>query len=112
MIATNLFLIAVCCVIVIDISGFIDAIKRMIWKWVWKEKRPYQDFTMKPFDCSFCSNFWISLGYLIIWGVWTFPLMALALVFSFLTPVIKDVLYLLRDFITKMIETIYDYFSL
>ena len=112
MIATNLFLIAVCCVIVIDISGFIDTIKRMIWKWVWKEKRPYQDFTMKPFDCSFCANFWLSLGYLVIWGVWTFPLMALSLVFSFLTPVIKDVLYLFRDFITKMVEAIYDYFSL
>lgn len=112
MIVTNLLLIAVCCVIVIDISGFIDTIKHWIWKWVWKNSKPYQDFTMKPFDCSFCSNFWLSLGYLIIWGEWTFPLMALSLVFSFLTPVIKDVLYLFSDFITKMVETIYDYFNL
>ena len=112
MIATNLFLIAVCCVIVIDISGIIDHIKKWIWKWVWKNDRPYQDFELKPIDCSFCSNFWVSLGYLIISGTWTLPLMALALFFSYLTPVIKDVLYVIKDFIIRMIGAIYDYFSL
>lgn len=106
-----MFLIAVCCVLVIDISGFMDTVKRAIWKWVWKEKRPYQDFDLKPFTCSFCSTWWICFFYLLFTGL-TLPLMALALFYAFLTPVIKDVLYFIRDFFTKLIGCLYDYFNL
>ncbi len=111
MIELNMFLIAVCCVIIIDISGFVDTVKHWIWKWVWKEKRPYQDFPFKPFECSFCMTWWICLIYLLFAGI-TFPLVALALIYAFITPTIKDLLYFIRDFITKLIETLYTYFNL
>lgn len=110
--ALVLFLIAVCAVIITDLSGFVTEVKKFVWKWVWKDKRPFQDFTAKPFDCSFCQTFWVSLGYLIISGEWTLPLMTLSLVFAFLTPVIKDTILTLRDLIQKIIDTIYWYFNM
>jgi len=110
--ALVLFLIAVCAVIVIDLSGFVTEVKKAVWKWVWKNNRPFQDFNAKPFDCSFCANFWLSLGYLIIWGKWTLPLMTLALLFSVLTPIIKDTILTLKDLLQKIIDAIYWYFNM
>lgn len=107
-----LFLIAVCAVIVVDLSGFVMEVKKAVWRWVWKDKRPYQEFSAKPFDCSLCTTFWVSLGYLIISGTWTLPLMTLSLVFAFLTPVIKDAILTAKDLIQKIIDTIYWYFNL
>ena len=46
--ALTLFLIAVCTVIVIDLSGFIDTLKHWVWKWAFKGKKEYQDFSLKP----------------------------------------------------------------
>ena len=112
MIELNMFLIAVCCVLVIDISGFMDTLKRAVWKWAFKGKKQYQDFDLKPFTCSFCSTWWICFFYLLFSGSITLPLVTLALVYAFLTPVIKDVLYLIKDFIIKLVEVIYDYFNL
>ncbi len=107
-----LFLIVVCTVIVVDLSGFVTTVKRWIWKWVWKNKREFQDFDMKPFDCSLCSSWWLNLGYLIISGTWTLPLMTLALVLAFLTPVIKDAILTIKALLQKIIDTIYWYFNM
>ena len=107
-----LFVLTTIVVNLVDLSGVVDTVKHWIWKWVWKEKRPYQDFPFKPFSCSYCMTHHLGVIYLLIVGQFSLLAYAYLLCLSFLTPVIKDVLYLLRDFITKMIETIYDYFSL
>lgn len=107
-----LLLIAICCVVVIDLSGFIDALKQWIWKFAFKGKREYQYFSLKPFDCALCASWWINLGYLIISGNWNLPLMTLALVIAFLTPIIKDTILTLKAFLQKIIDTIYWYFNL
>lgn len=105
--STILLLITICTVIVVDLSGFIDHIKMWIWKWVWKNKKEYRDFELKPIDCSFCMNFWLSLGYLLIWGKWTLGLMTLSLFLSLMTPIIKDILMLVKAFCSKIIDVIY-----
>ncbi len=110
--ALTLFLIAVCTVIVIDLSGFIDTLKHWVWKWAFKGKKEYQDFSLKPVDCSLCASWWINLGYLIISGTWTLPLMTLALVIAFLTPIIKDTILTVKYLIQKIIDAIYWYFNL
>ena len=99
--------------IVIDLTDFVESVKRGIWKWVFgKDGRSYQDFPFKPFECSLCMSFWLGLLYLIIWGEWTLPLMVYQLWLSIMTPVIKDILILVRAFLQKIIDTIYEWYDL
>lgn len=112
MAVTNIILIAIVWVVIIDLSGFVDSVKKAIWKWIFKGQKEYRDFDMKPFSCSFCMTWWTSFFYIVITGEWTLPLTAFSLVIAFMTPLIKDILVLIRDFVTKMIEVIYEYFNL
>lgn len=107
-----LFLLTVMMVIVIDLTDFIDSVKQGVWKWVFKDKRPYKEFRMKPFDCSLCMSFWVGLLYLIIWGQWSLPLMVFQLFLSYLTPIFKDALLLVQTLLQRMIDAVYDYFHL
>ena len=61
----NLIFIWIVTVIVIDISGIIDSIKYGLSNMLTKGKIPTTDYRLKPFDCSFCMNFWTGLVYLI-----------------------------------------------
>lgn len=61
----ELLIINVIICFIVDISGVIDSIKYGIWKWVFNGKRDYQEFRLKPFDCSLCMTFWIGLIYII-----------------------------------------------
>ena len=107
-----LLLLTVMMVIIIDLTDFVDTIKQAIWKWVFKDKRQYKEFRLKPFDCSLCMSFWVGLLYLLIWETWTLPLMVYQLFLSYLTPVIKDVLLLVQTILQRMIDAVYDYFHL
>ena len=111
--ALVLLLITIGVTIVIDMTDFVTSVKMAIWRWVFKANpREYRDFRMKPFDCSLCSSFWLGLLYLIIWGKWTLGLMVFQLFLSIMTPHIKDILILIKDFVNKIIETIYMWYQL
>ena len=107
----NLFLISLILVFIIDISGIVDVIKHVIWKWAYQGKREYKDFSIKPFDCSLCSTWWVGLIYLCFAGL-SWVNVAYVAFLAYLTPVFKDVLILLKDFAVKIIDTIYYYFNL
>ena len=64
----ELLLLTVIVCFVVDISGFIDTIKNIIWKWVFNGKREYREFRLKPLDCSLCMTFWIGLIWVTIHG--------------------------------------------
>lgn len=61
----NLIFIWIIAVIVIDISGIMDSVKYGLSRFLTKGKIPTTDYRIKPFDCSFCMNFWTGLVYLI-----------------------------------------------
>ena len=107
-----LLLITIATVIVIDLTDFVDSVKHGIWKWVWKEKREYRDFSLKPFDCSLCASWWIGLLYLIISGTITLPLVVYQLFLSYLTPIIKDIIQMIKDMCVRILDMIYTYLSL
>ena len=111
--ALVLLLITIAMTIVIDMTDFVDSVKHALWRWVFgKDGKPYRDFSMKPVDWSLCASWWLGLGYLIIWGEWTLPLMVLQLWLSIMTPHIKDILMLCKDLITKIIDAIYMWYQL
>lgn len=108
-----LLLITLAMVMVIDMTDFVDSVKRGIWRWTFgKNGRAYHDFPFKPFECSLCMSFWLGLGYLIIWGEWTLPLMVLQLFLSVMTPVFKDILILVKAFAQKIIDTVFEWYDL
>ncbi len=59
---TDALIISIICSFVIDYLGVVENMKKYIWKWF--NKIPYQNFRFKPFDCSLCMSFWITLIYL------------------------------------------------
>ena len=98
----DLFEITVIVVIIVDISGFIDSIKTLIGKVL-----GINNVKLKPLDCSFCLNFWVSLIYLLITNELSITAVMVALLLSTMTPIIKDAIYLIRDLLGKIISKAY-----
>ena len=99
----KLFEITVIVVIIVDISGFIDSIKSLIGKVL-----GINNVNLKPIDCSFCMNFWASLIYLLITNELSITAVMVTLLLSTMTPVIQDLIYLIRDIFGKIILKIND----
>ena len=102
MIYLKLFEITVIVVIIVDISGFIDSIKAFVGKVL-----GINNVKLKPLDCSFCMNFWASIGYLVITNQLSITAIMVTLLLSTMTPIIKDAIYLIRDLLGKIINKAY-----
>ena len=104
----TLLLIQVIIVIITDLSGFPeDGIKPLFKRITGGVGEP-----SKLFTCSLCQMNWVGLIYLICTGHLTIANYAMVLGLAFMTPVTGSLLFLVRDFIQKMIDTIYNYFNL
>ena len=99
----DLFEITVIVVIIVDISGFVDSVKTLIGKVL-----GINNVKLKPLDCSFCVNWWLSLAYLLITNELSITAVMVTLLLSTITPVIGDLIYLIRDLIGKIINKIYN----
>lgn len=104
----NLLLITVGIVIIIDRTDFVDSIKHCIWKFAFKNTKPYREFQLKPFDCSLCMTWWTSLLYLIITKNFTIPYIILALTLAYLTPVINTTLIFIKELFAFIFERLFD----
>lgn len=108
MILLKLLCIQLICVLIIDISGFIDSVKWGVSKWLTKGKIPTTNYSLKPLDCSLCAVWWSGLIYIICIGQLSIYLIAYILFLAVMTPVVKDIIVLLRDICIKLINKIYD----
>ena len=88
----DLFEITVIVVIIVDISGFIDSIKAFVGKVL-----GINNVSLKPLDCSLCMTFWVSMAYLIYANELSITTLMFSLLISVMTPVIQDLIYLIRD---------------
>lgn len=98
---TDLFSILIISVIVIDISGFVHSIKVAIGKFLGISPN---SFRIKPFDCSFCMTFWVSLIYLLVVGRFTLLNIAIVLLLCCLTTPLKNLVMSLIDKLTKWMD--------
>lgn len=104
----NLLLISVILVIITDLSGFPeDGLKPLFRRITGSIGEPSKIFT-----CSLCQTHWAGLIYLIVTGNLTFLNYAFVLFLAFMTPVTGSLLYLIRDFFQRIIESISNYFGL
>ena len=104
----NILLIAIITVIVIDLSGFIQSLESGLSKWL---NIPNAHIP-RPFNCSFCSTWWLSLIYVIIIGKLTILNIAVILLMSYMTPIIKDILIFLKDISSQIIALLYKLFNI
>lgn len=98
---TDLFSILIISVIVIDISGFVHSIKAAIGKFLGISPN---SFRIKPFDCSFCMTFWVSMIYLLVVGRFTLLNIAIVLLLCCLTTPLKNLVMSVRDKLTKWMD--------
>ena len=98
---TDLFSILIISVLVIDISGFVYSIKTAIGKFLGISPN---SFRIKPFDCSFCMTFWVSVIYLLVVGRFTLANIAIVLLLCCLTTPLKNLIMSLIDKLTKWMD--------
>ena len=105
----NLFLIAVICVFIVDISGAIDSLKSGI-KWLLTNgKMKNSNYDLKPLSCSLCMTFWSGLIYLLVTSNFTLMYVAIVCLLSAFAGLIKSGILLVEDIVTKIIQLIYKY---
>lgn len=110
MVILNLFLIALICVFIVDISGAIDSLKSGL-KWLLtKGKMKDSNYRLKPIDCSLCCTFWASMIYLLVIGQFTLPWITCACVFCCFLGFFKNAILLVEDVLNKIIQLIYKHF--
>lgn len=102
----DLFLIAVIVVIIIDISGVTLSIKSGIKRILTKGRLSDPNYSLKPIDCAFCMNFWTGLVYMLVTHNFSLWMLTYLLLLCVMTPVIKDVIILIRELFIKLIRLI------
>lgn len=96
----DILLIAIICVLLIDITPIMHSIKSYIAKKLTKKtkmKISASDINIKPIDCSLCMTFWFSLFWVMLIYHLTLLALAFILFIACLTPLIKDAFYVVYD---------------
>lgn len=105
----DLILIQIIVVLIVDISGFIDSFKSFISKTLTKGHIESSNYSLKPFDCGFCMNWWVGLIYLIITNQLSLEYITFILILSFLTTSTKEILLYIKDLISYLINRLYEW---
>ena len=98
----NLIFINIAIVFIIDQSGFISAFKSWIKKVLTKGKMSDPSYSLKPFDCSLCMTFWISLIYLLVFGLFSIESFMLICLSSWLTQFTNDIFNIIKELWIKL----------
>lgn len=106
MFVLKLILLQIIIVFIVDCSGVMESIKSTISKFLTKGRITTTSYSLPLIGCSLCMTHWIGLIYLILSSKFAIPLYCLVCMLSFLTPITKDLLFTLRDLLTKLTNII------
>lgn len=104
----NLFILTCIIVFIIDLSGFVDEmVKLLYYKYI--KVGDYHTLIpkLKPFTCSLCLSFWVGIIYLLITRQFTILMIGYVCLLAFLSPIIGDILVMIKDVLNKVINLIY-----
>lgn len=97
---TDLLMTAVITVYIVDVSGFTDAWRAALAKWLHlKALGP-----LKPFDCGKCMTWWTCLVYVLATGRFSLVAVLLCVLLSLLSVSIANALLLLREWLNRLID--------
>ena len=97
---TDLILVAVITVYIVDLSGFTDSWRSLLSRWLHiTSLRP-----LPPFDCGKCATWWVCLIY--AWCNWglTLPVIAFSALLSFMSVPIGNAMLFIREWATWIID--------
>ena len=98
----NLIFINIAIVFLVDQSGFINEFKSWLKKVLTKGKMSDPSYSLKPFDCSLCMTFWISLIYLLVFGLFSIESFMLICLSSWLTQFTNDIFNIIKELWIKL----------
>lgn len=100
----NLFLISIIVVVIIDLSGAPDSFKSFLKRRLTKGRMSDPNYSLKPFDCSFCMTWWTGLVYLCITHTLSLWMVTWLLLLCCFTPVIGSAIVLVRELLLRVIR--------
>lgn len=96
---TDLILIQIICVNIVDISGVVSHIENAIARMLSLKR-----VSIYLLNCSYCVTHWCCVIYLLFNGALSLKSYAIVLVLCFLTSVTKDLLWGVRDRLVKIVS--------
>lgn len=102
----DLILINLITVFIIDQSGVVDSFKSIMKSILTKGKMKDPDYSLKPFDCSLCMTFWLSLIYLFVTNHISVPYFAIACLNSYIAQYTNDLFIVFKHFWSIMMDKI------
>lgn len=93
-------LTAIVCYLV-DLSGFVETVKKLIWRKIVGKNIPYKDFPFKPFECSLCMTHHTLVIWALITGNFSVYIYMVICILSFLSSNITGFLRLIKDMLIK-----------
>lgn len=99
----DLLIVTVIVCFVIDVSGFIQSIKRQYLRKFWGIKNP--DISLlnwKPFDCSLCCVFYCTLIYIAVSGNFTLPWIGMCVLLSLTSSNVSGLMLCVKDFLAAV----------
>lgn len=103
----NLLLLTIVICFIIDLSGIIESIKKLITDKILGFKNV--ELSIKPFDCSLCMTWWTGLLYIYIIGQFSLLGVFIVAMFSFMASSITILLVAIKDLVGGLINKIIDY---
>lgn len=94
-------------VFIVDLSGIVGTVKRVVWRFA-HGRAPFQDFRLKPLDCSLCMTFWGTLLYSLFAGAFSMPVFVYCCILAYLTTVAASALAFLRDLLATIVNKLFD----
>lgn len=101
MLVLQILMIDVIICFIIDISGIIDTFKGWLWKWLFKDKT-YREYSLKPFDCSLCSCFWVGLIWLVVQSNFTLFNVMVVCLLSAMSEQITNMIIIIRQSVARL----------
>ena len=93
-------------IVIYTMSGFDIPIRKRLWNCLYKGLPFNEDWMIKPLVCSWCLGTWIGIISL-FWFGFSLPNLLLVLLVAYYNDLIKDIMILLKDAATKLIDVIY-----
>lgn len=95
----DLILVALIVIYIVDLSGFTETWLSFLSHYTGRTIREF-----KPFSCSLCMVWWCGLGYALIVGRFTLPVVAFVALLSFLSVPLGQLLVLVREFLNTIVN--------
>lgn len=100
---TDLILVALVTIYIVDLSGFTDAWLRVLSNYYHRKISE-----LKPFSCSLCMVWWVCLAFLLMSAKLTLPMVAFSALLSMMSVPIGQLLILIREAINSIINKLMD----